>query len=453
MRAVFDLVVRNGRFVTPSGIVEGWLGVQDGKIAALGAGNPPPSQANVDASGNIVLPGGIDPHVHFRDPGFTYKEDFGTGTAAAAAGGVTTIFDMPNTHPAVLSVEILNDKRAMAESKALVDFGLYAAADPTNLDEFQNLTDAGAIAFKVFLSDPAHPPPQAVTDEAMLWQVFDRIARTGRPVCVHAENQSLVQFFTKRALAGDTNDPLIHLNARPTICETEAIQRAILVAADVGAHLHICHLSSGAGAELVRAARARGIHVTAETGPQNLLLNDGDYARLGSRMKMKPPVRTAADSATLWDAVLDGAVDMLATDHAPHTAEEKLKDMPSAASGFVGVETTLPLMLTQVNAGSLTLAQLNRLRSEMPARVFGIYPSKGVIQVGADADLVVIDMDKQWTISSERLHSRSTITPFDGFQAQGAVVQTILRGNVIFADVEIVGMPRGKMVKLIEGNS
>src|SRR5581483_3131661 len=364
----------------------------------------PAAHETLDAQGNLILPGGIDPHVHFRDPGFTAKEDFGTGSAAAAAGGVTTVFDMPNTHPAVLSTELFQAKQENCEAKSFVDFGLYAAADPTNLFELRALAEQGAIAFKVFLSDPAHPPPQAILDNAVLWQTFKEVGDTGRPVCVHAEDQALVQFFTERVRAAERRDPLAHLDARPTLCETTAIARAILTAADAGAHLHVCHLSSGEGANLIRSAKLRGIRVTAETGPQNLLLNSTDYVRLGARMKMKPPIRTAQDSAQLWQAILDGTVDMLATDHAPHTAEEKLKDdWMAAASGFVGVETTLPLMLTQVNAKRLTLAQLNRLRSEMPARVFGLYPRKGVIQVGADADLVLVDLVREWVIQEADL--------------------------------------------------
>ncbi len=444
---MFDLVLSNGRFVTPEGDFTGWLGIERGKIAALGMDAPPHANHTLDANGHIVLPGGIDPHVHLRDPGFTYKEDFGTGTAAAAAGGVTTIFDMPNTHPAVLSVEILKDKRRIVERKAYVDFGLYAAAAPTNLDALRDLANAGAIAFKVFLSDPAHPPPQSILDTGVLWQAFSIIAETGRPVCVHAESQDLVKFFTARARSADPHDARTHLAARPTICETDACQRAILVAADTGAHLHICHLSSGAGADLVRTAKARGIHVTAETGPHNLLLSADDYERLATRLKMKPPVRARSDAVTLWEATLDGTVDMLATDHAPHTEQEKFKEnVFEAASGFVGVETTLPLMLTQVNAGKLSLHDLNRLRAEMPARVFGLYPTKGAIQVGSDADLVLVDMEKRWTIEGERLHSRSRVTPFAQFPVQGAVVATLLRGRVIFENGQFVGAPQGKMI-------
>ena len=449
---MFDLVVSAGRFQTPTGLWNGWLAVTDGQIAALGADSPPAAREMFDANGAFVLPGGIDPHVHFRDPGFPDKEDFATGSAAAAAGGVTTVFDMPNTVPAVLSPDVLADKRRIAESKSYVDFGLFAAVDSTNLALLPELAAQGAIAFKIFMCSRADPPPQGILDDGLLLDAFAAIAATGRLACVHAENEALLRLFSERVRATGDSGPLAHLKARPAICESEAIARALLLAEESGVHLHICHMSSGIGAQLLKEARERGILVTAETGPQYLLLDSSHYKTLGPRMKMKPPVRKQADAARLWQAMLDGTVDMLATDHAPHSAEEKLNDdIDAVPSGVIGVETTLPLMLTQVNSGRLSLADLNRLRSEMPARVFGLYPQKGVIQVGSDADLVVVDMQREWTIVSDALHSRSPMTPFHGWPVKGAVLATLLRGHLVYRDSQIIDSPIGMMLQPLEG--
>lgn len=448
---MFDLVISNGRFQTPTGLWNGWLAVTDGQITGLGSDALPAAREIFDAKGALVLPGGIDPHVHFRDPGFPDKEDFATGSAAAAAGGVTTVFDMPNTVPAVLSPDVLADKRRMAESKSYVDFGLFAAVDPSNLAMLPELAAQGAIAFKIFMCSRANPPPEGILDDGLLLDAFEAIAVTGRPACVHAENEALLRLFAERVRATGDADPLAHLKARPAVCESEAIARAVLLAEESGVHLHICHMSSGMGAELVQEAKARGIRVTAETGPQYLLLDSSHYKTLGLRMKMNPPVRNQTDSARLWRAVLDGTVDMFATDHAPHSAEEKLKDdIDTVPSGVIGVETTLPLMLTQVNRGRLSLVDLNRLRSEMPARIFGLYPQKGVIQVGSDADLVVVDMEQEWTLSSDALHSRSRMTPFDGWSVKGAVIATWLRGRLVYRDSHIIDPPTGIMIQPLE---
>lgn len=444
---MFDLLITNGRFVTPAGIQKGWLGVTEGLIATLGAGEAPSSRRVIDAGESFVLPGGIDPHVHFRDPGFLDKEDFSTGSAAAAAGGVTTVFDMPNTRPAVLTPEVLSAKRDIAASKSYVDFGLFAAVDASNTDQIPALAAAGAIAFKVFMYARSNPPPAGILDDGRLWEAFAAIGATGRVACVHAENDALARYFTQRVQASGRRDPQVHLDARPALCEVEAIQRAILLAHDAGAHVHICHMSSGAGANRVRAAKEHGRRVTAETGPQNLLLDDTDYARIGAAMKMTPPIRTADDAAALWRAVHDGTVDMLATDHAPHTPDEKhTDDIFEAASGIIGVETTLPLMLTEVNAGRLSLSRLVQLRSERPAQVFGIYPQKGVIQIGSDADLVIVDMDQERSIRGERLHSRSRVTPFEGRSVRGGVRTTIVRGHVVYHNGELGEPAIGRMV-------
>jgi len=443
---VTDLVVRNGDVLVGSRRLRANLAIRDGRIEAIADVSAPiSSPETINAAGLTILPGVIDPHVHFRDPGFTYKETFSTGSAAAAFGGVTTVFDMPSTNPPVYDAGLLGDKRKLAERQSWVDFGLYGSLDHTNIGRAAELAAAGAVAFKVFMYDRHSSPPYGITDNYLLLKAFEEVAGTGLVVTVHAESNDIVKSLTRVAKENDRSDPLAHLESRPAISEAEAIQRALLLAETSGARLHIAHLSSNAGVDLVRRAKCRGVRVTAEVTPQHLLLDSRDYARIGSAVKMVPPIRYISDQQALWAGMLDGTIDMIATDHAPHTESEKSRPIMEAASGMVGVETSLPLMLTQVNSGRLSLSQYVRLASENPARVFGLYPRKGAIAIGSDADLVAVDLNRRWTIRSSELHSLSRVTPFDDWSVTGCAKYTIVRGNVVMAEGKLVGSPSGRM--------
>ena len=441
----YDLVIKNGTLATPEATLKANVGVKGGQIAAIASG-PLDGEKVIDAKGLHVLPGLIDGHVHFRDPGLTYKEDFATGSQAAAAGGICTIIDMPNTKPPLSTAEAFREKASLGESKSCVDFGVVAVVVQDNVDRIPELATTGILGYKIFMGETVGAIP-APDDGAML-EAFGLIAKTGLRVGFHAENNQIMQHLIKRFKAQGRTDALAHLESRPEISEADAIQKVILFAQSTGAKVHIYHMSSRKGMELVATGKGAGVDVTAETGPHYLLLDGpSDMPRLKAMLKMNPPVRGKEHGAALFKGLLDGSVDMIATDHSPHTLEEKLKEnIWEAIPGFCGVETSVPLMLTQVNAGRLTLNQYVQVASENPARVWGMYPKKGRLAVGSDADFTLVDMKQEGVIRSERLHSRSQVSPFDGYKVKGLPVYTIVRGNVVMQHGEVNPAPIGKLV-------
>lgn len=432
-----DLVLSGGTVVDVDGRVAADVAITDGIVVAVGApGTMPIARERVDVSGMHLIPGAIDVHVHFREPGYTHKEDWGTGTAAAAMGGTTTVFEMPNTHPPTRSAVELRAKQEAAR-KACVDFGLYGLLAEDNLDELEALAAAGANAFKCFMGNTFGNLPSPSTG-AML-EGFEIVATTGLRISLHAETASIMAHRQAKLEAAGRNDPLAHIAARPAVVAAEAVARAAILAEWTGARLHVLHISSALELPHLAAAKARGVDITGETCPCYLLLDTRDYARLGSVIRVNPPVREASDAEAIWRALLDGTVDMIATDHAPHLPEEKRRDVIWRADcGFPGVETQMPLMLTQVAKGRLSLEQYVRLSSHNPARRFGLYPHKGRIGVGAHADIAVVDLSRRETIRAETLQSRGKITPFEGVETIGAPVHTLVRGRFVQKDRRLV---------------
>jgi dihydroorotase len=284
------------------------------------------------------------------------------------------------------------------------------------------------------------------------FSAFNIISKLGSRCAIHADDQELMLGLEQRLRNAGKSSPLTHLESRPPLVEAEAIQRGILLAKSTGVRLHIAHLSSKEWVDLVCRAKSEGVPISAETALHYLLLSTADYRRLGSIIKINPPVRTKHDCCQLWQGIHDGTVDILATDHSPHSLKEKKTDnIWSALSGFAGVETQLPLMLTQINKGKLTLSQYVGLSSEKPAKIFGIYPRKGAVQIGSDCDIVIVELKKKWRLRSEDLHSKTKVTPFDGWRVQGLVTHTILRGQVIMEHGEIVKYGEGRLVRLLRG--
>ncbi|MFN7634455.1 MAG: dihydroorotase, partial [Acetobacteraceae bacterium] len=365
------------------------------------------------------------------------KEDWRTGTEAAAMGGTTTVFEMPNTHPPTRSAAELAQKSALAHEKACVDFGLYGLLAEDNVGEIEGLVAAGANAFKCFMGNTCGNLPSPSTG-AML-EAFEILARHGHRISLHAETASVMAWRQERLRAAGRNDPLAHIAARPDIVAVEAVSRAAVLAEWTGARIHVLHISSAAELRPLADAKARGVDVTGETCPCYLLLDSRDYAAQGSIIRGNPPVREAEDSAAIWEALRTGIVDMIATDHAPHLPEEKIKDIIwEADCGFPGVEMQMLLMLTQVNAGRITLEQYVRASAEAPARAFGLAPKKGRIEPGAHADIAVVDMARRETIRAAALHSRGKITPFEGAEVQGVPVHTLVRGRFVQRDRRLV---------------
>ena len=435
----YDLVVRGGTIVLPNGQFRADLGVRDGRIAALGA-DLGPAREVFDARGLHVLPGLIDAHVHFREPGLTHKEDFATGTGAAALGGVTTVFDMPNTTPAVATRELFEAKRRLVEQSARIDFGLFGIILQENVGELARMADAGAVGFKLFMGETTGGNP--CPDDGAIFAAFREIARFDGLAAVHAENNTLLQALKAELRAAGRRDPRAHMESRPWFVEAEAIGRATAFAAGAGNRLHVVHVSTRQGLARVRLARQEGARVTCEALVAHLLLDDSAYARLGNLAQVNPPLREPEHVAALWEGLARGDVDMVATDHAPHTVAEQMRDdVWQGVGGFGGVETMLPLLLTRLSPEEVTL-----LACQRPAQIYRLYPRKGSLCVGADADVVLVDLACRWTIDQTRLHAKHKISPYHGWDVRGRVLATLVRGLVVAREGELVGAPQGRFV-------
>jgi dihydroorotase len=437
-----DLLISGGTVVTGDSRTVADVAIKDGLVAAVGRpGTLGPATETLDAKGLFVLPGAIDVHVHFREPGYTHKEDWETGTAAAAMGGTTTVFEMPNTHPPTRSVAELRQKQEAAK-KAYVDYGLYGLLAEDNIGELQGLIDGGVNAFKCFMGNTFGNLPSPSTG-AML-EGFEIIAPSGLRISLHAETASIMAWRQKRLIAAGRNDPLAHIAARPAVVAAEAVARAAILAEWTGARVHVLHISSALELGPLRDAKARGVDITGGTCPCYLLLDTRDYDRLGSVIRVNPPVREAADSEAIWAALKDGTVDLIETDHAPHTPEEKRKAVIwEADCGFPGVETQMPLMLNEVAKGRISLEDYVRISAEAPAKRFGLFPVKGRIAAGAHADIAVVDMARTETIRASALHSRGKITPFEGESVTGIPVHTLVRGRFVQKDRQLVTEAKG----------
>ena len=448
-----DLVVKNGYVVTPQQTFEGGVAISGGKIVAVGASDSLPDGTQViDVKGQHILPGLIDAHVHFRDPGLTHKEDFATGSTAAVCGGITTIVDMPNVIPPTENAEQVGVKKKIAESKSLCDFAVLGVIHQTNVKDILPMAKAGAIGYKIFFGETIGNLP--FPDDGMCMEVFPAITESKIPLCTHAENRQIQHYYTNKCKAEGKADPIYWEDTRPWICEAEAVNHILFFAERFGTKLHIVHCSSKQAAQIVKDAKGRGLRVTAETGPHYLLREPKDMAEVGPLLKMNPPVRSRDHAEVLWRGLNEGFIDMIATDHSPHTLEEKGCDINGkmvknaiwdCISGFCGVETSVPLMLTQVNAGRMTLNQYVKVASENPARVWQMYPKKGSLNVGSDGDLTIVDMNKEATIDPRKLHSKNVPTPWGGWKVKGVPTCTIVRGNVQMRDGEPVGKAVGLM--------
>jgi allantoinase len=433
-----DIVIRGGQVVSADTVFEADVGIAGEKIVSVG--DAIPGKRVIDARGKFVLPGAIDSHVHFRAPGYDYKEDWQTGTGGAARGGVTTVLEMPNTNPPTGTVEALRLKQAIAARQSYVDYGIYGLLDEGNIGELEALIDAGVSSFKCFMGNTFGDLP-APSDGAML-EGFEILARRGMRCTVHAENASIMARRQAKLEAAGRTDPLAHLAARPEVCAIEAVSRAVVFAEWTGARLHIAHKSSKDALYVLRDAKARGVDVTVETCPQYLLLSTEDHKRLGNVLRVNPPIREPGHQEPLWQALKSGVIDMIATDHAPHLPEEKTRaSCWQCDCGFPGVETQMPLMLTEVNRGRMSISDYVRWTSLNPAKAWGLFPGKGVIQAGADADIALVDMKREWSIDQSQLFSKSKITPWHGRRVQGGPVLTLVRGRIVMEGGRIVAEP------------
>lgn len=436
-----DTVIKNGLAVLPYGITQSSIVINEGKIVGIVKSSEPEADKVIDASGKVVLPGMVDMHVHLRDPGFPERENFESGTRAAAAGGVTTVIDMPNTVPATVTLEAFKEKRKIAEGKSLVDFGFIGGAGEVPHEDMINLVDAGATAFKSFLI--ARFKELAASDYT-LYKHMQLLGELDRPLLVHAENGDMVDKFMEEAVASGRTDPVAHCDFRPAICEVEATMRTITLAADTDVHLHICHMTASGAVDALEWAQAMGQMVTGETSTNYLLFTRETMKERGPYAKVDPPLRGKEDQLRLWTGLNTGVIDVLASDHAPYTKEEKERgwnNIYDAPSGGVVIETTLPLMLDAVNKDRISLDRLVEVFSTNPAVMNGLYPKKGDLIPGADADIVICDMDKPFHIKGENLQTIQKITPYEDMKGKGVPVTTLVRGEIIYNDGQVIGKP------------
>jgi len=447
----YDLIIHSGTIITSGGVFPGTIAVRDGRIAGILAANERPEAAQqIDASGLHILPGLIDTHVHLRDPGRPEREDFTTGTSAAAAGGVTTILEMPISEPPVNSGANLSQRAALVQQRALVDFGLYGAAGAENIDQIAAQAEAGAVAFKTFLHAP--PPGRAheffglcCTDDGVLPQIMMAVKATGLRHCFHCENDAMLEAGIARMHAAGRIDGLAHAETRPPVVEDVAVAQILALATAIGGPVQIVHLSAPLSAQLIHEARARGLDVTAETCPQYLFLDISALETHGPYAKCNPALRTPEDVMSIWVALHNGTIDVIGSDHSPYVAAEKERGWANifdTPAGVPGLETTLPLLLTAVYQGRLDLPTLVRLTSERAGQIFRL-PGKGRIAAGYDADLTLVDLQDTWIFDHTHCltKARECMKLWDGRSMHGRVVTTLVRGTTIFHNGAIVAQP------------
>ena len=439
MSQTFDLVLRGGTLVNQNGTGAGDLGIRDGTIVAMGALAGASAGETVDCTGLHILPGVIDTQVHFREPGATHKEDLETGSRAAVAGGVTAVFEMPNTTPLTTDPERLADKVARGRHRMFCDFAFWVGGTRENaahIPELERLP--GAAGIKVFMGS---------STGALLVEDDEGVAailrRTRRRAAFHSEDE-----FRLRERLGlrVPRDPASHPVWRDEIAALRCTERLVAIARATRARIHVLHISTAE--EIAFLAHHKDV-ASVELTPHHLTLTADDYGRLGTKLQMNPPVRAPHHRTALWEGVASGVADILGSDHAPHTLAEKQKPYPDSPSGMTGVQTLVPLMLDHVAAGRLSLERFVDMTSAGPARLFGI-ARKGRMAVGYDADLTIVDLKRRTTITDGWIESRSQWTPHDGRAVTGWPVGTIIRGRRAMWDGEIIGPARGEPVRFGE---
>lgn len=424
-------LIKNARVVLPTGIHRTAVLIRDGVIVDIDPAVQSEAEEVVDATGLHLIPGVIDDQVHFREPGLTHKEDLHTASRACAKGGVTTFLEMPNTKPATITQVLLTQKLKLAAEKSLVHFGFYIGATPHNLAELRGAHRTPGI--KIFIGSSTGD--LLVDDQASLERIF---AETTLPICAHCEDEATVRANAKR-LAG-TSSVADHSLIRDHRAAVIATRRAIELAHRHCHRFHVLHVSTADEIELLRDPRGL---ITAEACPHHLLFSTDDYARLGTLVQMNPSLKTQRDCAQLWQALRDGLIQVIATDHAPHTLEEKQQPYPQSPSGLPAVENSLALMLDQVHRGRCKLEQVVHWMCDAPARVWDIV-GKGRIAVGYDADLVLVDLQKTATIRNEDQESKCGWSPWEGVTLTGWAVRTWVRGREVFRDGRIDDLCRGE---------
>ena len=427
------------KLVVGNELLEGGIAIENGKIVKIGRDHHlPKADLTIDAEGCVALPGLIDVHVHLRDLELSYKEDFFTGTCAAAAGGFTTVIDMPNTIPPTNSAERIRAKAQAARKKIIVNVGFFGALS-TDRDETERMARAGAVAFKLNLHKPIGNIE--IGDDTTLQRCISQAAEQGKVVAIHAEDGLLIQRLQSRLASKGKSGLEDFAKAHPPRAELGAVARFLRVAEHTRGRVHLCHLSLSRSVELMRKSLKEGLCVSCEVTPHHMFLTNATVREKGATAVVAPPLRTRNEARELRRAFRNGSIDIVASDHAPHgLLEKQMDDAWSVATGMPGLETTLPLLLTQVNRGETNLQRIADALARRPAEVFNLR-GKGSLAVGSDGDITLVDLRAKHRIDSSKFHSKAKFSPFDKVQCKGRPVKTIVSGRLVMDHGEILGQP------------
>ena len=435
------IAIENAKIVYGNRLAKAHILIEDEKIKSVGSRKPPQADERIDAEGMVVLPGLVDGHAHLHDPAYTNREDFTSGTMAAVAGGVTTVVEM------VLSTLVDTPERIRAKIEqgrrsSLIDFSLHAGMmSQQNLHNIPEIARIGVRSFKTFTCKPYY------ADDHTLMSLMRETSMNNCILNVHAEDEETANKNLERLQAEGRKDSMAHVEWKPNVAEERAVKKVVEYAGGIGARLHISHMSTKEGVAIIKRGKRQGIRVTAETCPHYLTFTRREMKRQGPYLKMNPSLKGPRDVQALWAGLRDGTVDIVTSEHAPGERSEKevgWTDIWRAWGGVPTIETMLSVLLSEgVNKRRITLSTLQRICCETPAKIFGVYPTKGVLRKGADADLVIVDLKMERKVRAEDLHFKVGWTPYEGWKLKGWPTLTMRRGQVMFVDGHVVGKPGG----------
>jgi allantoinase len=437
--ALAKVLIMNGKILHADHLVPTDIMVENGRIESVGNPRRSGVDKQIDAKGRLILPGLVDAHAHLHDPAFTNREDFTSGTQAAACGGVTTVIEMVLSTP-VDTPQRVRTKIQDGKKRSLIDFSLHAGMmNLKNLHNIGPIAKIGVRSFKTFTCKPYY------ADDHTLMSLMRETSMQGSLLNVHAEDEQTANENFAQLMADGRKDPMAHTEWKPNVAEERAVEKVVQFAKAIKARVHISHMSTKEGTAIVRAGKRHRVQVTAETCPHYLTFTRDDMRRQGPYLKMNPSLKDRRDVRALWKGLSDGSIDIVTSEHAPGTRSEKevgWTDIWKAWGGVPAIETMLPVLLSEgINKRRISLSTLQRVCCENPAKIFGMYPKKGVIRKGADADLVIVDLKVKRKVRAEDLHYRVGWTPYEGWTLKGWPTMTMRRGEILYQDEQVVGRP------------
>src|SRR3989338_2179875 len=433
-----SIFLRNGKIFLNGKLEEKNLFISEGKIKKITKKFLEADEV-IDCSNKIILPGAIDSHVHFMYPGATHKEDWITGSEAAAAGGVTTVLDMPNNSPPCTSIEVLKDKIETASNDSLINFGFFFGAAKNNLEEIKKLN--GCIGVKIYAGSSTGN--LLVDSTEKIKEIF---SNSNKSMVIHAENEEILNANLEKAKKLNWNNAIYHNKIRTNEAEEKAVKDVLAIQKETGNKVIFTHLSTKEAVALIKEAKQKGRKVFGDTCPQFLFFNEKVFKEKGNYAKCNPSIKSEEDRQALWKGIKDGTLEMICSDHAPHTKEEKEQEYFKAPSGIPGVQNMVPLMLNEAGKGNIKLVLLVKLLCENPAKIYGI-KNKGFIKEGFDADLIVVDLNREFEIKNDEQLSKCGWTIYDGMKVKGFVEKTFVNGELVFDNNEIIPHSRGKLIE------